>query len=376
MDLKMTAQANDDSASTARNTPATINVLANDTVNGQPATLGNLSGLPIITTPPAQGTAIANPDGSITYTPNNNFVGTDEFYYSIEEGSGMARLTGTVAAGTLRVMGFPIGTVVDWGDGTTTVISGPNVNQSYSHAYAGPATFNVTSAGTAAGVDIYIGGTALLTITDWSLISTWSGVPGMRMGLSVGDSENLTAVPASLPANITSLQDCFQRCYVFNQDITMWDTSNITSMNYMFANARSFNQPIGVWNVSSLIGISHMFDWALVFNQPLNNWDVSNVVYAGYAFFRCPFNQPLNNWDTSSLEDAQGMFDFSSFNQDIGMWDTSALVNAAGMFRANTVFNQDLSGWCVTNIPTAPYQFDQSANSWVLPRPVWGTCPP
>jgi len=40
-------------------------------------------------------------------------------------------------------------------------------------------------------------------------------------------------------------------------------------------------------------------------------------------------------------------------------------------------FNQDLSGWCVSNIADGqePPLFDQGQTSWVLDRPVWGTCP-
>jgi hypothetical protein len=50
----------------------------------------------------------------------------------------------------------------------------------------------------------------------------------------------------------------------------------------------------------------------------------------------------------------------------------------SGMFNSATAFNQDLSGWCVTPIPSAPSSFDTGATAWVLPssRPVWGTCPP
>ena len=39
-------------------------------------------------------------------------------------------------------------------------------------------------------------------------------------------------------------------------------------------------------------------------------------------------------------------------------------------------FNQDLSSWCVSLIPSLPSNFDTGATSWVLLRPVWGTCPP
>ena len=47
----------------------------------------------------------------------------------------------------------------------------------------------------------------------------------------------------------------------------------------------------------------------------------------------------------------------------------SKLFNRAG------VFNQDLSGWCVTNIPTLPSNFDLGSALTVPNRPIWGTCP-
>jgi hypothetical protein len=45
------------------------------------------------------------------------------------------------------------------------------------------------------------------------------------------------------------------------------------------------------------------------------------------------------------------------------------------MFANASSFNQDLSGWCVENITDTPPGFDDGADSWVLPRPIWGTCP-
>jgi len=45
------------------------------------------------------------------------------------------------------------------------------------------------------------------------------------------------------------------------------------------------------------------------------------------------------------------------------------------MFRGAGAFNQNLSGWCVSLITSEPTDFDSFATSWVLPRPVWGTCP-
>ena len=45
------------------------------------------------------------------------------------------------------------------------------------------------------------------------------------------------------------------------------------------------------------------------------------------------------------------------------------------MFYGAKAFNQDLSQWCVSKIPTKPSEFDFSTTAWTLPRPVWGTCP-
>jgi surface protein len=65
----------------------------------------------------------------------------------------------------------------------------------------------------------------------------------------------------------------------------------------------------------------------------------------------------------------------TAFNQDIGSWDVSNVITMGFMFNGAAVFNQNLSGWCVSLITTEPSSFDTSATSWVLARPVWGTCP-
>ena len=77
--------AADDKVETARNTPVTINVLANDTPNG--ATTPN------VVTAPLNGTAVVNPDGTIEYTPNTGFVGTDRLVYTLCNASGCATAT-------------------------------------------------------------------------------------------------------------------------------------------------------------------------------------------------------------------------------------------------------------------------------------------
>jgi len=86
------ASAVDDTAITAEDSPVTIAVLANDSVSG----LISVS----ITSGPNFGTAVVNPDNTITYTPVTNYNGTDAFTYEVVDGGGTspAQVTVTVAS--------------------------------------------------------------------------------------------------------------------------------------------------------------------------------------------------------------------------------------------------------------------------------------
>ena len=72
-------QVNADTATTLIETPVAINVLANDT---------NADGNTLSIVQPANGTAVLNADGTITYTPNMGFYGPDNFTYSVSGAGG------------------------------------------------------------------------------------------------------------------------------------------------------------------------------------------------------------------------------------------------------------------------------------------------
>lgn len=86
--------ANDDNIATPLNTPVVMNLLVNDH-DGTP----DGDGLSIVSaTPPANGAVVINPDGTVTYTPNNGFSGTDSFTYTVSDGQGgTATATATIA---------------------------------------------------------------------------------------------------------------------------------------------------------------------------------------------------------------------------------------------------------------------------------------
>ena len=77
-----TPTANADSVETSEDTAIEIAVLANDTNPDQ----GILS--VSILTDPANGLAVANASGTVTYTPNNNYAGSDTFTYQITDSVG------------------------------------------------------------------------------------------------------------------------------------------------------------------------------------------------------------------------------------------------------------------------------------------------
>ena len=87
--------AANDAAATAEDTAVTVEVLVNDSdPENDPITLDSVSN-------PSDGTASINPNGTILYTPNPNFNGTDSFTYTISDdqgGSATATVNVTVTA--------------------------------------------------------------------------------------------------------------------------------------------------------------------------------------------------------------------------------------------------------------------------------------
>ncbi len=83
-------QANDDVASTTLNTPVTIEVLLNDFDQNNNLSVSSLS----IQSQSLNGTAVANANGTITFTPTTGFSGTTTFIYQICD-SGVPALCST-----------------------------------------------------------------------------------------------------------------------------------------------------------------------------------------------------------------------------------------------------------------------------------------
>ncbi|KPM85601.1 hypothetical protein AOR10_24390, partial [Vibrio alginolyticus] len=112
------ADIESDRATVVEDTPTIIKVLGNDTFEGDDkvVSLDTNHG-------PANGTVSVNPDGSVTYTPNDNFHGTDSFIYIVTSG-GVSEST-TVNVDVTPVNDAPVADIV--ADKATVVEDTPTI---------------------------------------------------------------------------------------------------------------------------------------------------------------------------------------------------------------------------------------------------------
>ena len=205
-----------------------------------------------------------------------------------------------------------------------------------------PSTATVTRA----ELDVMIANGDDITQVDTSTITDMSSLFSNKQTFN----QDLSGWDVS---NVTDMSQMFYQALEYNQSMSSWDVSNVTDMSFMFINARKINQDISGWNVSSVTNMQHMFSSAYAFNQPLNSWDVSNVTNMSYMFeANSGFNQPLNLWNTAAVTDMTAMFSYSFAN-----W---------------IVFNQDISGWNVSNV-TATTNFNNNAPLTCVNTPVFNT---
>ncbi|MBY5161740.1 Ig-like domain-containing protein [Salsipaludibacter albus] len=198
--------ASDDAATTVVDQAVTIDVLANDAdLGGDPLTLGGVGS-------PSDGSAAADPGGTITYTPDPGFVGTDSFAYQVcdpDPQCDTATVTVTVLAanqppvavadtvttgvGVARTIGVLVNdadpegqvlTVTDLvppGDGTAVVNADQTVTYTPDAGFAGTDSFTYRVSD---GLDTSAPATVTVTVT-----ANWDPPVVVQVGSDTDDAE-------------------------------------------------------------------------------------------------------------------------------------------------------------------------------------------
>ena len=288
---------------------------------------------------------------------------------------------------------------VYWGDGSSDAITDWNTLET-GHQYAVPGVYQIRIVGQIESFNFGFSRPSptqyvypqikdnhkLKSIEQWDqvvLAPTYvsdSYKRSMFKGCVNLGSITATDVPQLVNHGVTSLESWFESTQHLENftALNSWEvTQSITNISKMFlySNLRNVTD-LSNWYTINVTDMSRIF-YATQFNGDISTWDTGNVTnMLGVFAYNQQFNQDISGWNVSNVTSMNIMFQFaSSFNQDISSWNVGNVLDMDAMFIAAGSFNQDLSGWCVTNIPTEPYNFAEGTNSWILPKPIWGTCP-
>lgn len=308
---------------------------------------------------------------------------------------------------TLNLASSAVDCLVDWGDGTTSIISAhDDPNKTHTYSTGGNKEIRIYKRGKSgtlgtqqfynnARVVSFDGGKEA-NISFSERFNAWDDSyrvrtePTYPASISNWDTSSVTnmyrcfyfcTTPPDVTkwktGKVTTMEKMFVGYYstpnsTFNQDIGSWDTSSVTNMQEMFNTAVAFNQDIGSWDTSSVTSMSTMFYNATSFNGDIGNWDTSSVTNMSTMFYRArAFNQDIGRWNTSNVTNIAYMFyDTDVFNQDIGNWDTSNVTGMYYMFRGAVAFNQDITNWDTSNVTSMSAMFynaasfDQNISKW------------
>ena len=344
------------------------------------------------TTPATTTTVIADPARSVDTSCTYAQPGT----YTIRVFGSVARYGFGPQSGTPPLMPSQdkITSVGAWGDLGVTSFAGAFVRAS--NLVSVPADLPATVEDTShmfqrtASFNQDLGGWDTSNVRTMSYMFQYAAVFNNGCGRGVANCPSIASWDMS---NVTKTDRLFESANAFNQNIGAWDMSSVTTLQAMFyavtGSNPTFNNgcapgvsttacaSIGSWDTSSVVSLRTTFFSASAFNQDISGWDTSRVTSMYQTFAQASrFDQPIGVWSVGNVQTMWRAFNgAAAFDQDLGDWDTSRVTDMVDMFRNASTFNRDLSGWCVSSITSQPSNFATGATSWLLPKPVWGTCP-
>jgi surface protein len=211
--------------------------------------------------------------------------------------------------------------IIDWGDGTVERFTGDDPDPSHSYAAAGE--YEVRIGGTFPRLDmtdntgIDYGNTPVYAQNAAKLIGLkqWGNIAWESLENMFYQTPNLVSYTATDTPNLSqasSMEGMFAFTGIGAADMSGWDVSTITNFSSMFSNATSFDGDVSGWiftsapySAANALNFTGMFNLASSFTGTgVAGWDVGNadsltVMFADAA----AFNQDLSGWDISNVTD-------------------------------------------------------------------------
>jgi hypothetical protein len=257
---------------------------------------------------------------------------------------------------------------IDWGDGSTSVLSYANRSHTYASggvkvitisgqiegwqfASAGDkakiidisnwGTFNFTNTRAFHGcsnMDITATDTPLITATDFS--SNFNGCSSITSATDWSDWDTST---------ITSFFQCFTSS-TFNAKVDNWVHSSVTRVDKMFLNASSFNQNLNTWDVSGVTNWLEFARSATLFNGSVSSWVPSGDMSSAFLLAPAFEGNGCETWDVSGVTNASRLFSQTAFSADISSWNTALITDMQIMLRNCDSFDIDISSWVISQV--------------------------
>ena len=131
------------------------------------------------------------------------------------------------------------------------------------------------------------------------------------------------------------------------------DLNFITLSNPCVLNGSQHSGPVGNHNKTKLTQAAQN-------DAPITGCDVSTMTNFKQLFQGITsFNQDISGWDVSNVTDFYATFERTAFNQDIGGWNVSKATTFKYMFHRSP-FNHDISSWSTGNVTDMTYMFAYS----------------
>ena len=279
-----------------------------------------------------------------------------------KKGAEPAAESGGAVAETLPTVSLACATASISEDGGTS-----ECTLTLSKTYSQAVTVTVAYSGSATAGTDYSGNTTSHTISAGSTTTSWT-ITGLNDnsgggGGDNGESDETIVIDIASVTNGTEQNT--QTASISLPNVCIAPGTAITDANFSAAITDWFASPSGA---SATYGnITQWCTGAVT--------DMSNALgdylctFSWYSGAKCSFNEDISGWDVSNVTDMSDLFTGVPFNQDISGWDVGNVRNMSNLFNGNTAFNQNIGGWNTSNVTNmsnmfAGTSFNQNIGGW------------